>query len=510
MALDSRGLVTGAAIFATILVGVIMAVFVTTNAAGGIAALVPLITVILTLLALINPRAGIFGLAALVIWVDEFKRLAVYFGGAYSMTVMQTLAMPFIVLAALNAGFLLNIMFGKVKIDRLGIMIYLVGGIIGLVIFKTMQAGFADRAQRAANIVGYITLIPIAYTYLKSFDEWRKFFAFQVIVALPAAAWAIKQYYFGFDQIEWTYARSGLSKVHYGQMFGFENPRVFGFFGSASALGCASIYSAYSWWHGFRVPRMRLFWFLSAIILSWVLVVSTQRTALFYPLIVLICAYLFRTKFRTVAFYGSGFLFFLLGVFNAKYLLDEGLDNVNRFLAGLSSNSWAQNVLKVGTFSDRLRGWERLGRADSWSLLGTGKQTFSSVTVGFDVNSTDYNHDIINKILINFGAIGLLCIAIPGIVLLRALHSTVFVQKHKQERNDTAFAIALTLPVIFLSIIGGDNFNTNPINLQIWTAFVGVLIVRQSYLLKQAAERQKQRESSSLPDRMSVPASQPH
>ncbi len=508
MAVDSKSILTGAAILGTILVGIVMAVFVTTNAAGGIAALVPLITVILTLLALINPRAGIFGLAALVIWVDEFKRLAVYFGGAYSMTVMQTLAMPFIVLAALNAGFLLNIMFGKVKIDRLGIMIYLVGGIIGVVILKTMAGGLADRGQRAANIAGYLTLIPIACTYLKTFDEWRKFFAFQVIVALPAAAWAIKQYYFGFDQIEWEYARSGLSKVHYSQMFGFANPRVFGFFGSASALGCAAIYCAFAWWHGFRFRERWLFWLLSASILSWVLVLSTQRTALLYPLIVLVCALFFRTKLRTLAFYSTGFLIFVLGIFNAKFLIDQGLDNINRFLARLSGGDWAEQVLRVGTFSDRLRGWERLGRAESWSLFGTGKQTFSSVTLGFDVNSSDYSHDIINKILINYGIIGLLCVAIPGAIVLIALHSTVFVQNQKQDRNDTAFAMALSLPMIFLSFVGGDNFNANPINIQIWTAFVGVLIVRQFHLRNKAAERLEKREKAALSSPMGTPASQ--
>jgi hypothetical protein len=329
-----------------------------------------------------------------------------------------------------------------------------------------------------------------------------------VIVALPAAAWAIKQYYFGFDQIEWEYARSGLSKVHYSQMFGFANPRVFGFFGSASALGCAAIYCAFAWWHGFRFRDKRLFWVLSALILTWVLVVSTQRAALLYPLIVLVASFAFRTKMRVVALYSTGFVLITLGILNAKYLLNQGIDNTNRFLAQLGGGSWGEQVLKVSTFSDRLRGWERLGRADSWSLFGTGKQTFSSVTLGFDVNSSDYSHDVINKILINYGVIGLLCVLIPGVILLTALHSTVFVQREKQDRNDTAFAIALSLPMIFMSFLGGDNFNANPINIQIWTAFVGVLIVRQSYLRKKAEERQEKHERTLLPGAMTTPASQ--
>ena len=472
---------TGVAIFGTILVGVIMAVFVSTNAAGGLAALVPLITAILTLLALINPRAGLFGLAALVIWVDEFKRLAVYYGGAYSSTVLQTLTMPFIVLAALNAGFFLNIMFGKAKIDRLGILIYLVGSIVGMIVFVTMEGSLPERAQRAANIAGYITLIPIANTYFKTFDEWRKFFAFQAIVALPAAAWALKQYYYGFDLIEWTYARSGLSRVHSGQMLMFENPRTFGFFGSASALGCAAIYCAFSFWHTFRFKERRVFWLLISILYLWVLVASTQRTALIYPLIVLLCAVAYRTKLRAATLYSMATLLLILGIINSTYLLEKGLDDINNAIA--SDTSWGSEVLKVSTFSDRLRGWERLTRPDTYSIIGKGEKSG-----GYDDGNTYRNHDVVNKILINYGVIGLLAVLIAGAIVLYTLHATVFAQRNKQDRNDNAFAVALSLPMILISFLGGDNFNTNPINLQLWTAFVGVLVVRKQLQQERLAE----------------------
>ncbi len=482
MAVDSKSITTGAAIVAALLLGVIMAISVATNAAGGLAALIPMITVILTMLALINPRAGLYGLAALVIWVDQFKRLAVYFGGADSMTVFQTLAMPFIVLGALNAGFLLNIMFGKVTIDRLGILIYAVGTLVGGTVFLTMAGSLPERAQRAANIAGYITLIPIANAYFKTFDDWRKFFVFQVIVALPAAAWAIKQYYFGFDIIEWTYARSELSKVHAGQMLLFVKPRTFGFFGSASALGCAAIYGAFAWWHCLRYRQKRFLWLAAALILTWALVASTQRTALLYPLIVLLCAYAYRTKFRVFALYGSAAVMLVLGIINSTYLLEEGLDKVNEAIA--SDSDWGSEVLKVSTFSDRLRGWERLKRLETYTLIGTGEKGG-----GYDDGNLYRNHDLINKILIEYGIVGMLLIIGAGMVFLYGLHSTVFAQSNKQNRNDSAFAVALSLPMILISFVGGDNFNTNPINLQIWTAVVGVLVFRKQLMRERIAEK---------------------
>ena len=102
--------------------------------------------------------------------------------------------------------------------------------------------------------------------------------------------------------------------------------------------------------------------------------------------------------------------------------------------------------------------------------------------MGYDVNSADYNHDVINKVLIQFGVVGLLVILIPGIVVIANLHRTVYAPENSGNRNATAFVIALSLPFIGLSMINGDNFNTNPINLQIWTSFVGVLVVRNQIL----------------------------
>ena len=382
-----------------LLVGVVMAVSVVTNPQGGLAAMVPLIAFILTILGIIKPRAGLYGLAALVIWVDEFKRLAVYFGGTYSMTVHQTLAIPFIVLAGLNADYFINILFGRVKIDKVGIVLYALGAVVGGTIFVTMEGTIAERGQRAANIAGYVSLIPIAYTYLKTFDEWRRFFAFQCLVALPAAAWAIKQYYMGFDTVEWSYARSGLSMAHYAQMFLFEEPRVFGFFGSASALGCVSIYCAFSWWHSLNYRKFRFMWAAVALVFSYVLVVSTQRGALLYPIVMIPFVFTFRRPFTTLATYVFLGTIFVAGVLSATWLLDEGIEKINRAIA--SDSEWGQKVLVVSTFSDRLRGWERLSKAENYSLLGTGAQEFTEASRGFDVASSDYNHDIINKILIN-------------------------------------------------------------------------------------------------------------
>lgn len=492
MQLDSKGISRGILILVGLLVGILMAVSITTNPSGGLAAMIPMITVSLSILAFIKPKSGLFALVPLVIWVDEFKRLAIYYGGANSMTVMQTLAMPFVVLGALNLGFILHALFGKIKMDGLCFVFYTFAAIVGGGVFFTMHgSSLPERAQRAANLAGYITLIPIAYTYLKSFDEWRRFFSLQVIFAIPAAAWAIKQYYYGFDQIEWEYARSGLSRVHSGQMLLFENPRTFGFLGSSSALGCVAIYSTYALWHTLRYQKHRVLWIAGSLILVWVLYVSTQRTILVYPLIVAAAAWLFRTRLRVFFAYTAVTSTFVVGVLSSDYMLNDGLERINSVIQ--SDSSWGSRVLSVNTFSDRLRGWTRLKRPESWTLTGSG-QLRQSGALGTDqvAGTDDDNHDVINKVLINYGVFGLLGILIPGFFVVRVLHQSVFKAEDKETRNDAAFVLALALPAIGMALMGGDNFNTNPINMQTWTCFAGVLVSRGYILRKHQIEIARQ------------------
>jgi hypothetical protein len=483
MAFDQRNLTQSFHIVCGLVLGLVMAIFVTTNPAGGLAALIPLISLCLAMVAVIKPKSGLYALAALVIWVDEFKRLAVYFGGAFSTTVVQALAMPFIVLAALNFGYILAVAFGRAKLGRVGIFIYLLAFVIGGAVFVLTDGGLSTRGQRAANMAGYITLIPIACAYLKNLSEWQHFFSFQVVLALPAAAWAIKQYYFGFDNIEWEYARSGLSQVHYSQMFLFKDPRVFGFFGSASAIGCVAIYCSYAWWHGFRFRSFRYGWFLIALLLTWVLFASTQRSALVFPLIVMVCAYCFRTRLRFATLALVGLSVFVLGVAKSDYLLEQGLEDINNALA--SDSAWGNQVLKVNTFSDRLRGWQRLKIAENWTLFGQPEGRNAREQDKYDVNGKYYNHDVINKILINTGIVGLLIVTIPTGWLIFSVMGAISRAPTKEERNDAALALALALPIVAMSMIGGDNFNTNPINLQIWSAFAGVMIFRNQFAKNQ-------------------------
>jgi hypothetical protein len=48
-------------------------------------------------------------------------------------------------------------------------------------------------------------------------------------------------------------------------------------------------------------------------------------------------------------------------------------------------------------------------------------------------------------------------------------------------RNEGAFIMASIIPILILSFMGGDNFSTTPINLQIGSIFAGIFIIRKTF-----------------------------
>ena len=463
-----------------VIIAIYAAVVIILNPTGGISGLSKLITILGVIIGIMNPKAGLYFLVVQAVYCDEVKRIGVYYGVQSTQTVSEILIGPLLTLCALNISFLHGILRKQFKIDLLGWILYALTPIVAAILLvKGRESGLALNIYLAGTTSAYLTLIPICYGVFTAFQDWVKYISFQVIVAAPAAIWGIWQYFNGFNQIEWDYALSGLSRVHSGQMM-MEDPRIFGLFGSASALGCVSMYGIFSLWRGVRYRQARWGFIFLALVYLTVTVLSHQRSLLLFPLIVLVFAIAFRRRSTTILLYGSAALTLVVGVLNATYLRDEGIYKINDLISGESR--WSRNVMSVSTFSDRLIGWERLNRPETWSLFGTGKELKSSMmeaSLSPDYYSADYSHDIINRVLINFGAVGLFAVLFFTGVILYQLHKVIFRSKTWEQRKEGAFVMACIVPVLMLSFMGGDNFSTTPINLQTWSIFAGIFVLKR-------------------------------
>ncbi|MFT3989911.1 MAG: hypothetical protein QM680_00735 [Luteolibacter sp.] len=478
--MNSKSLSTILFVVMALLLGIWSGVSILVNPTGGIAGLSKLTTLICIAAALINPRIGLYVLAFQAMYIDEMKRLGVYYGAESLQTVQEILVGPILTLCALNLGLLVHVMLGRAKMSFLGWSLYGIGVALGLYYLTGGAIGggdsFAKRLYNAAAASSYTTVIPLAYAFFKEIKDWVKFLSFQTLLTIPSAAWAIWQYFNGFNNLEWTYALSGLSPVHSGQMLAFEHPRVFGFFGSASAMGCLCIYVTFCVWRAISIRDWRWVFVLTSLLLFAALICSTQRSALLSPFIFGIVIFCYRSRFKTIALYGTLAAMFVIGVLNSTWLLNEGLDKINTAIS--SDGKWGSEVLKVSTFSDRLYGWERLKRPESWSLFGTGETTSSFQ--GNEKYGVNYSHDMINRSLMKVGAVGLAAILAIAGTIAWSLHRLVWRLPDKSQRILGALSLGTSVPICLMSAAGGDNFTATPYNLAIWSALAGVFVLKRS------------------------------
>jgi hypothetical protein len=471
----------GAGLGKAIIVGIAMlclpslAAWVMTYGYGAITALVLLINGACLLIALSSPRLGLFVLCAQAMYTDHLKRMAVYYGAENMFTVVQVLIGPMLTLCAVNLGFLMDtLVFKKIKVDRMGWFLFIAPIVICAVLLIRIQAGLLSRVQFAANIALYITIIPMGYVYFKGYKDWEKFFRIQMLLAVPAALWGYWQYFYGFSQMEWEYAMSGLSPVHSRQM-SLPNPRIFGLFGSESAYGMIAMYALFCFWIVWTRGRNWVVYLLCGVIFVVGTVLSQQRTA-FLILFIVPCIYFFFTsRARTVAVYAAAIISFVLMVLNSDWLLQQGLDQgTEKLQKAAGENQWGQNVLRLSTFSARIYGWQRLKDPETWSLFGK-----KSRALGETAYQDDQTHDIISGIVINTGVIGLIVFSIAFYFFARAVHGVIWESKTMAQRKNAAWILSMLMPPILLSLAGGSNFSTVPFNLQIWSIAAALFVLRR-------------------------------
>jgi hypothetical protein len=159
-------------------------------------------------------------------------------------------------------------------------------------------------------------------------------------------------------------------------------------------------------------------------------------------------------------------------------------------------------VLTVGTFSDRLRGWTRLKKASSYSIFGTQDKSFH-YSGKVDLTASNYNHDVINKILIHTGVAGMLLTIGSAIFILSRIHPVIYRIRDERIRKETSVLLAASFMVVTLSFTSGSILSTNPINLLTWSIVAAFLIIgRKTDLEESVALENVETES---PQRMRLP-----
>ena len=457
--IHSQGLLLGAVAGGILILAVYLTSNIVESENGGISAAVRTIGICLAILSFVRPKAGLYIVTVEAFSVDFVKKVAVYYGTASMGTIIEVLVVSMLALTGTILGVLIQgVALRRHKVAPLNWAILGASLILGSAVFLASrgEAGFEKAGENAFNCAVPVALALPMTIFLADRDELHKLLRLQFWLAVIWAVWGIRQYYFGFTQLEWFYAETGLSLVASQHMFmpGGADPRPFGFGSGAPNYGVISVYVTYGVWHLSQFRRKRLIYGLGTLIVFWGLVTSLQRTSLLIPFIVLGFYYFFRTKGRTIFAYTSAILIFLLGVTFAEYLYNH-LDDINHAIS--TDGYWGEKVLNVSTFSDRLASWMTLKSPEIYSMFG--------------IHDNIGSHDIFTRIVVSYGVVGLTVVLLSIGTGAWFLHRTLLRIADPDDRKFATFLLATTAPSIALGMAGGGNFTTNPTNIQIWTFF---------------------------------------
>lgn len=467
-----------------VIVGCLASVFLTCqilySRTGGVAMLITCLGIAAAIAAVVNPKTGLYLTAISTAYVDFGKQIAVYYGEVSQLTIIQVLMVALACLGGTYLGiFFRAVVFRTLKLRHSDVALFGVGAAICAILFVlNRDSGMTGAAQIAINTGLFVGLVPTVAILLREKSEILKFVRFIFWILLPWPIWGLRQHFFGFTQIEWDYALTGLSPTTSDFMLNSLGASPTGFGSHPAAYSIVTLFVPFGLWHAFRYAKKRLLYFLAAAIYYAGCIFSEHRTVLVFPFIALGFYWFCLRARRVVVAYVVGFALFLFSIIMADYF-DQNIAAVSDFTRSLIPNQWGQTALSLESFSERLKGWHRLTQWESYSLLGRLGDGWSGPATAAEA-AQEYNHDIINKILINFGVVGLATVASAAYFLLRSLHQLALRVDDPDSKSVATILIAIVLPMIFLSFAGGGNLNVNPHNFIYWSFLGAVLSISRT------------------------------
>lgn len=474
-------------ILGTLVAVILMLVKVLNSPTGGLAGMIKYAAIPLLIVCFVSPRSGLVLISFMGFYGDYYKKLAVNFGTASLSTVIEVLAVSVAMVAAVIAGAVMQVIFKGVKPDRTSVVLLVITTVLtGLLLATGGDGSFAGKVQYAVNSGLYLGLAAVICLFCLNREDALNLCRLHFWLAVPWALWAMRQYWFGFTDMEWRYAATELSPVLYSQMFLTPDlPRPYGFASTSSAYGVITFLFCFGIWHTFRYARARMAFVLCTLIYGLGLVISMQRTIMLIPFLAVGTYLLFRTKGGTIFFYSANIAAAVCLILLSEFALGN-LEAGNAAIEG--SGSWTNRVVRIATFADRLKGWSRLKRASSYSWFGT---RWNSTGSGKEFGDEEYNHDSINKVLINFGVVGLAATGALLVWLVYTGHKTVLSIRDPMDRDAAVFVLSLVAVAGGLMVMGGNNLHSVPINLVLVT-YIGLAAgaIRRNREVKEEVEEE--------------------
>jgi hypothetical protein len=417
--------------------------------------------------SVLNPRLGVYLLVLSTAYLDLLKRMLVFYDRPTMIDLYYVLGVAPLIMAGVTAGILAGGLLGRFHLHRMHwLMLVFAIACNGMVALVAIQdGGLMNAGKVVANDSFYCLLLFAVPVLFRSLDDFWKLIRFALWVFVPVAAYGIYQSIHGLSMFEIAYLQSGLTIMI--KELDDVRPRPFSTLNSSGALAfaCATMFvlSLLPWILSNRrrvIAEHRWVYAMMAVLFFAATVASLARSAHIVWMIALPCLFFFSTRRRMLMFYGSALTGYLTLVMSSAWILkmlpywDSFMPKGMPFLAQLT---------RLQTFSDRLKSFDQLKRAETYSWLGLDHEIVS--------------HDAITTGIARYGMLPMATVALVGMLLLVKVHRALLKLPSVNERRAASLLLGLSAATFAGGALVGGVFGTFPNNVYWWMMIGGLAMM---------------------------------
>jgi O-Antigen ligase len=426
------------------------------------------------LIAILNPKAGLYLLILGTAYIDLVKRLGILAGDLPYSDVVVTMAVAPILCACICVGVVLQYLFRPRPLERWQYVILAVVVLLMIsVLLKDVSGGtgLLEGLQDFANSGAYFPLMLIAGILFPKPEDVKQFIKFCLIIYIPVALYAIWQQLFGLSDFEINYLQTGYT-ITVG-LLDDVRPRPFSTLNSPHALTVVTAVLALLAVFIHLKGSKRAVWQIPVgILFTAACGASLSRAGWVLFALGVIGWICFRRAWTTIGFYGLVTAILVLLIVNADLLLDS-LETLQQKLPG--GSAFTEQTFRIETFSDRLYSFRNM-MTNPLFHTWFGNPELQGHKGGETVAHDELVHDQLTQILVQFGFVGLsgfLCLAVGALWLT---HRRVLAQRDPETRKTAIALLTVLAAVLYSGMLFGSHLGVFPVN--VFFAFlVGSLLI---------------------------------
>lgn len=425
------------------------------------------------IMGMIAPRG------TLVVWLvgcgylDFLKRLMVVSGRIFQDDLFYVLGVAPATFAGIATGVVLHGFFGTVRLTSRHAWFLVVACLVvvasALMSIRTSGASLRSLGPDVANAGLYALMLFVIPVLYQDRAALLGLFRLVLFAWIPVMLYGVYQLAYGFQQFEIDYLKTGLS-IEIKQLFS-DRVRAFSTLNSPTALGtiggalCA-VAVVLGGKPGEKKARryfvIPLAWALAAVFAAGMFA-STVRTSFMIPLAGLAAGWAFRYRgFTGMLYLGVGLVFALL-VLSADFILSRIAVWNDLAATGIIGRTLGQEFMGIATFSDRLMGFRNiLLNPDAYTFFGYGMER------GLDPRDPLYNHDLLSNLIVRYGCVPLVLLAIACLLAGKRVHGAVHRIPDGEDRRVAAGMLGIAFSTFAASMLSGNVLATFPNNVMFW------------------------------------------